>query len=103
MMALVSEVAVDKLRQSMRGELITPDHPSYDEARKVWNGDIDRRPAAVIRCKSVEDVKEAVAFGRSNELFLEREPVPTPACWCDGENIATEAERSKERRTSPRP
>jgi len=44
-----------------------------------------------------------LAFGRSNELFLEREPVPTPACWCDGENIATEAERTRARRTSPRP
>jgi len=44
-----------------------------------------------------------IAFGRSNELFLEGEPASTPDCWCDGENIATEAERSKDRRTPSRP
>ena len=44
-----------------------------------------------------------LAFGRSNELFLEGEPPTTPACWCDGENIATEAEHSKDRRLPSRP
>jgi len=44
-----------------------------------------------------------LTFGRSNELFLEGEPVPAPACWCDGENIATEAEPSKDRRSPPHP
>jgi LmbE family N-acetylglucosaminyl deacetylase len=44
-----------------------------------------------------------LAFGRTNELFLEGEPLPTPDCWCDGVNIATDAEPSKDRRSPTRP
>jgi hypothetical protein len=64
----VHEAALSKLRQTMRGDLITEGHASYDEARKVWNGDIDRRPAVIARCTSVDDVRAALAFARTNEL-----------------------------------
>jgi hypothetical protein len=37
-----SEIAIEQLRESMRGEIVTPEHDAYDEARKVWNGDIDQ-------------------------------------------------------------
>ena len=63
-----SAVPVEKLRASMRGEVITPGDATFDEARKVWNGDIDRRPAVIARCTSVEDVRVALAFGRANGL-----------------------------------
>jgi hypothetical protein len=39
-----------------------------------------------------------LAFGRSNELFLEGEPASMPECWCDGENVATELPASQYRR-----
>jgi len=64
----VSQTALEGLRESMRGEIITPEDRAYDEARKVWNGDVDRRPALIARCANVEDVKAALAFGRSGGL-----------------------------------
>jgi len=64
----VSVSAIDELRRALSGELVTSDDPGYDEARKVWNGDIDRRPAAVARCSSVDDVRAALDFGRKLAL-----------------------------------
>jgi hypothetical protein len=52
--------ALASLRSVLRGELIEPEHPGYDAARRLWNADIDRRPAALARCESVEDVRRAV-------------------------------------------
>jgi FAD/FMN-containing dehydrogenase len=54
----------------MRGEIITPEDRAYDDARKVWNGDVDRRPAVIARCVTVDDVKAALAFGRSSGLQI---------------------------------
>ena len=59
------------LRAALRGEVITPDHSSYDNARRVWNAMFDdRRPAAVLRCASERDVVEAVRLLRDLELPL---------------------------------
>jgi LmbE family N-acetylglucosaminyl deacetylase len=44
-----------------------------------------------------------LAFGRTNELFLEGEPASLPECWCDGENVATEAAPSRYRRRPSHP
>ena len=54
------------LRRAMRGTVVTPADAAYDEHRKVWNGDIDRRPALIARCTSTADVKAALAFARRN-------------------------------------
>ena len=43
----------------LAGELITPEHPDYDAARRVWNGMIDKRPAAIARCADADDVATA--------------------------------------------
>ena len=53
---------------AVRGQLITPDHADYDEARRVWNGSIDRRPALIIRCAGVADVMAAVRYARQSGL-----------------------------------
>lgn len=50
------------LEARIGGNLILSDHPRYDEARRVWNGMIDRRPAAIALCRTVEDVVAAVRF-----------------------------------------
>jgi LmbE family N-acetylglucosaminyl deacetylase len=44
-----------------------------------------------------------LAFGRTNELFLDGEPASLPECWCDGENVATDAAPSRYRRRPARP
>ena len=55
---------VENLRASLRGTVIDRGDPGYDEARRVWNGLIDRHPAAVARCRDVADVVEAVRVAR---------------------------------------
>jgi len=58
------------LRASLRGELLTSAEPAYDEARKLWNGMFDKRPAAIARCTGTADVISAVKFARSNDLAV---------------------------------
>src|SRR3954464_10846331 len=60
--------AVAQLAEAMRGEVLAPDSPGYDEARAVWNGMFDRRPAAIARCTGVADVIQAVEFARANAM-----------------------------------
>ena len=52
------------------GELIDPGHAGYDEARRVWNGMIDRRPALIARCGGVDDVVAAIGFARERDLAI---------------------------------
>jgi FAD/FMN-containing dehydrogenase len=51
-------------------ELLHPGDPAYDEARKVWNGAIDRRPAVIARCTSAADVAAALELARDRGLQL---------------------------------
>src|SRR6478735_5060746 len=62
--------AYDELTPSLWGELITPGHPEYDEARKVYNGMIDRHPAAIVRCRDAADVRACVNFAREHSIEL---------------------------------
>src|SRR5438094_1418653 len=62
--AKLDEAAFLELASSLRGELVGPDDPFYDEQRRVWNGWISRRPALVARCTGVADVIAAVQFAR---------------------------------------
>jgi FAD/FMN-containing dehydrogenase len=55
---------VEALRSSLRGEVIDPGHPGYHQARQVWNGLVDRRPAAMARCSNTKDVVAAVRVAR---------------------------------------
>lgn len=55
----------DELRASLRGQVITRADPAYDEARRVWNGLVDNRPAVIARCTSTADVVEAVRVART--------------------------------------
>ncbi len=67
---MVDEAAVEEFKASLRGELIQPSDESYDEARKVYNAMIDRRPRMIARCADVADVITAVNFGRENDLLI---------------------------------
>jgi FAD/FMN-containing dehydrogenase len=50
------------------GELLAPSDPTYDEARKIWNGAIDRRPALIARCRDAHDVAAALRLARERDL-----------------------------------
>ncbi|MEV7562368.1 FAD-binding oxidoreductase [Streptomyces sp. NPDC089795] len=66
----MGKLSIDQLRERVRGTVVTPDDESYDEARKVHNAMIDRRPAAVVHCANAGDVMAAVDFARENGLDL---------------------------------
>ena len=61
---------VDGLRSALRGELIGSDHAGYETARRVWNGNVDRRPALIVRATGAADVQQAINFARTNRLAL---------------------------------
>ena len=67
---MLGETTVEEFKASLAGELIRPEDKGYDEARKVFNGMIDRRPRLIVRCSDVADVIGAVNFGRSNRLLI---------------------------------
>jgi hypothetical protein len=57
-----------ELRGRFRGALLRPGEEGYDEARRIWNGAIDRRPALIARCAGADDVAVAVRFARECDL-----------------------------------
>ena len=66
----MSESSIDGLRDRVRGAIITPDDPGYDEARKVYNAMIDRRPRLIVRAVDAGDVMAAVDYAREHRLDL---------------------------------
>jgi FAD binding domain-containing protein/berberine-like enzyme len=65
---MLTDTSVAAFKSSLRGELIAPSDAGYNEARKVYNGMIDKRPRLIARCNDVADVITAVNFGRDNAL-----------------------------------
>jgi len=57
---------ITEFRGTLRGDLIMNDHSAYESARRVWNGNIDRRPALIARCAGVADVQRAVNLARDS-------------------------------------
>src|SRR5918993_3341497 len=69
-MATIERNALEELRGQFRGALLQPDEEGYDEARRVWNGAIDRYPALIARCAGADDVATAVRFAREQDLQI---------------------------------
>src|SRR5947208_13981287 len=61
---------VAELQSTVRGEVIGPESKQYDEARKVYNAMIDKRPSVIVRCLGVADVIAAVKAARSEGLTV---------------------------------
>ncbi len=66
----IAQERLDALRAALRGALLLPGDPGYDVARTLWNGMIDRRPAAIVRAAGAGDVMQAVNFARESRLLL---------------------------------
>ncbi|MHB8533772.1 MAG: FAD-binding oxidoreductase [Solirubrobacteraceae bacterium] len=62
-MRLASELRIS-------GDIVRPNDPGYEQARRVWNGLIDRRPAIIARCKTAADVQAALAYAKENGLTV---------------------------------
>ncbi|MEC5404382.1 FAD-binding oxidoreductase [Paraburkholderia sp. MPAMCS5] len=69
-MAQVSSSAIEELKGAIRGQLVLPEDSNFSEVRNIWNAMIERRPAMILRCAGVADVRRAVAFARDNHLPL---------------------------------
>src|SRR3954471_6563880 len=65
---VLGDATLAEFEQGLSGRLIRPGDESYDEARSIWNGAHDRRPALIVRCAGVADVMRAVDFARSENL-----------------------------------
>src|SRR5947209_2644048 len=61
-------VDITALRAAMAGTVMAPGDGGYDEARRVWNADIDRRPAVIAQCRTAADVSAAVTFATRTGL-----------------------------------
>jgi hypothetical protein len=64
----IDETAVDDFRMALRGALIQPGDPEYDEARTIYNAMIDKHPRMIVRCADVADVIASVNFAREQDL-----------------------------------
>ncbi len=67
---MVNQAAIDGFRSGLRGELIDPQSPNYNAARKVYNGMIDRRTRLIAGCADVADVIAAVNFARDQKMLV---------------------------------
>ena len=67
---LPEQAEIENLRNVLRGELLLPVDEDYEAARRVWNGNIDRHPALIVRPAGVPDVQQAVLYAQRNGLRL---------------------------------
>ncbi len=77
---MINEKIVNKFKQKIKGNLIGKNDTGYDDARKIWNGMIDRYPLLILQCADENDVVEAVKFAQENEV--------TTAIRGSGHNVA---------------
>jgi len=69
-MADLQVASTDQIRSRFKGQVIGPEDAEYDDARRIWNGMIDKRPVAVVRVAGVEDIQQGIALCREAHLPL---------------------------------
>jgi len=62
--------ALQRFAEAVRGDVLRPGEEGYDDARAIWNGLIDRRPALIVQCTGAADVVDAVNLAREQGLVL---------------------------------
>ena len=65
---MISQSLIESFKSSLRGRVFCPGESGYDEARRIHNAMIDRRPAIIVRCAGVADVIAAVKFAREHKI-----------------------------------
>jgi len=69
-MAKLNEASIASLKTGLQGEVLQPGSDAYEEARHIWNGMVDKKPAIFVRCAGTSDVVRAVNFAREQRLPL---------------------------------
>ncbi len=67
---MLNESSIKEFRAALRGGLIEPQDPGYEDARKVYNAMISKRPRLIVSCADVADVIRSVNFARENNMLL---------------------------------
>jgi FAD/FMN-containing dehydrogenase len=67
---MLNETSIQEFRQSLRGCLLEPHDKRYDDARKIFNGMIDKHPRFIAQCTDVADVIRSVNFARENQILI---------------------------------
>src|SRR5687768_6298826 len=80
---VIDAADVTTFKQCLRGDLLCPEDAGYEQARRVWNGMIDKRPALIARCTGVAAVVQGVSFARAHDMLV--------AIRCGGHNAAGHA------------
>jgi FAD/FMN-containing dehydrogenase len=65
-----SVAAIERFRSGLNGSVLRPVDEGYEDARRIWNAMIDRRPALIARCRTVSDIVSCVHFARDQALPL---------------------------------
>jgi FAD/FMN-containing dehydrogenase len=66
----IGQEKIEDLKISFRGSVLPAGTHGYEQARKIWNGMFDRKPALIVRCVGTSDVIQAVNFARHNDLEI---------------------------------
>ena len=87
-MTQTANAPISELRSSLHGEVVEAGDATYDDARRVWNAAIDRRPLAVAMCADESDVQAAVRFAA---LTASRSPSAAGPTACRARASSTTA------------
>lgn len=69
-MATLLNAPIEALKRNVKGQVVLPDDPTYDEVREIWNAMIDRRPAVIVQCANADDVSQCIRFARQNDIEI---------------------------------
>ena len=69
-MKIQSNEIIKNLKDQVKGQIVLPGDPNYNEVREIWNAMIDRRPAVIIQCAEADDVPHAISYARDNGLEI---------------------------------
>jgi FAD/FMN-containing dehydrogenase len=69
-MKIQSNEKMETLKNNVKGQIVLPDNPNYNEVREIWNAMIDRRPAVIVQCAEADDVPHAISYARENGLEI---------------------------------